>query len=87
VEARPFEPLLRGVLLTGGRPRYLQADISGRRGDDSTISLKPLWWPPTKICARYLGPYLSRRTGEELDVMPIDGPGRAYASTSPLRIA
>ena len=74
VEPRSFEPVLRGVLLTGGRPRYLRADISGRRGDDSTISLEPLWSPPTKLCARYLGPYLSRRTGEERDVMPVDVP-------------
>jgi sulfide:quinone oxidoreductase len=70
VEPQPLRPVLRGVLLTGGRPRYLQADISGCGGDDSTISLDPLWSPPNKLCARYLSPYLSGRSGEELDVMP-----------------
>jgi sulfide:quinone oxidoreductase len=72
-EPQPFHPILHAALLTGGRPRYLQADISGRDGDDSTISLDPLWWPPNKLCARYLGPYLSGRRGEELDVMPRRG--------------
>jgi sulfide:quinone oxidoreductase len=77
VEPLPFEPVLRAVLLTGGRPRYLQADVSGRRGDDSAISPDPLWWPPTKLCARYLAPYLSRRSGEERDVMPRDLAGQS----------
>lgn len=58
------------VLLTGGPPRYLQADISGRSGDDSTISGEALWWPPNKLAGRYLAPYLSRQVGERLDVMP-----------------
>ena len=35
---QPFRPVLRGVLLTGGPPRYLRADISGKAGDDSEIS-------------------------------------------------
>jgi sulfide:quinone oxidoreductase len=70
IDPRPFRPVLRGVLLTGGAPRYLRADISGRAGDDSTISPEPLWWPPTKLSGRYLAPYLSRQTGEAADVMP-----------------
>ena len=73
VEPQPFRPVLRAALLTGGRPRYLQADISGSGDDDSTISVDPLWWPPNKLCARYLGAYLSGRRGEELDVMPRRG--------------
>ncbi len=38
VEPRPFRPILRGLLLTGGPARYLRSDISGRAGDDSVIS-------------------------------------------------
>ena len=49
IDPQPFRPILRGVLLTGGPPRYLQADISGRSGDDSTISGEALWWPPDKL--------------------------------------
>jgi sulfide:quinone oxidoreductase len=70
VEPKPFRPVLRGVLLTGGPARYLRADISGGAGDDSTMSEEPLWWPPNKLCGRYLAPYLSSRTGEAADVMP-----------------
>jgi sulfide:quinone oxidoreductase len=73
VEPQPFRPVLRGVLLTGGPARYLRADISGAAGDDSTISGQALWWPPNKIAARYLAPYLSRQTGDAADVhLPAD---------------
>jgi sulfide:quinone oxidoreductase len=68
VDPQPFRPVLRGVLLTGGSPRYLRADISGTAGDDSTVSAQALWWPPNKIAARYLAPYLSRQTGDAADV-------------------
>jgi sulfide:quinone oxidoreductase len=70
LDPQPFRPVLRGVLLTGAGACYLRADISGCAGDDSTISGEPLWWPPNKLCGRYLAPYLSRQTGEAADVMP-----------------
>ena len=70
IDPQPFRPVLRGVLLTGGRPRYLRADISGRAGDDSTVSQRPLWSPPNKLAGRYLAPYLSRQVDEAADVMP-----------------
>jgi sulfide:quinone oxidoreductase len=70
VDPQPFRPVLRGLLLTGGAPRYLRADLSGGAGDDFTISSSPLWWPPDKLAGRYLGPYLSSQSGEALDVMP-----------------
>jgi sulfide:quinone oxidoreductase len=73
VDPQPFRPVLRGTLLTGGPARYLRADISGRTGDDSIMSAEALWWPPNKLCGRYLAPYLSSRTGEAADVMPQDG--------------
>jgi sulfide:quinone oxidoreductase len=72
LEPRPFRPILRGVLLTGGPARYLRADISGDTGDDSIISSTPLWWPPDKLAGRYLAPYLSRQAGDAADVMPQD---------------
>lgn len=69
IEPQPFRPILRGLLLTGGPPRYLRADISGGAGHDSTISGTALWWPPNKIAGRYLAPYLSSRVGDAADVM------------------
>jgi sulfide:quinone oxidoreductase len=75
IDPQPFRPVLRGVLLTGGAPRYLRADISGGAGDDSIISREALWWPPNKLAGRYLAPYLSSRFGEAADVMPQDAHG------------
>jgi sulfide:quinone oxidoreductase len=56
VTPAPFRPVLRGVLLTGGQPRYLEGARDGHEGAAST---RPLWWPPAKIAGRYLAPYLS----------------------------
>jgi sulfide:quinone oxidoreductase len=70
VEPQPFRPILRGLLLTGGRERYLRADISGGGGDDSTMTNEALWWPPNKLSGRYLAPYLSAQVGSAADVMP-----------------
>lgn len=56
-----FAPEIQGILLTGGTPRYLSARITGGVGFSSEISETPSWSPPSKINARYLAPYLSRK--------------------------
>lgn len=61
VVPRPFDPVLRGLLLTGGAPRYLRAEIVGGRGEASEAATSALWWPPSKIAGRYLAPYLAAR--------------------------
>lgn len=63
VTPRPFDPILRGLLLTGSRPVYLRADLGGGRGETSTADGQALWWPPAKIAARYLAPYLAEHAG------------------------
>lgn len=68
VNPRSFHPLLRGVLLTGGRHDICERTCGGA-GDDSTISEQALWWPPAKIAGRYLASYLSRQVGDAADVM------------------
>jgi len=61
VTPQPFRPQLRAKLLTGGRPTFLSEMIVGGGGaGTSTASEEPPWWPPTKIAAKYLGPYLER---------------------------
>jgi sulfide:quinone oxidoreductase len=60
VEPQRFQPVIHGMLLTGGRPRYLSARITGGHGFSSEISDTPTWSPPSKIVARYLAPYLER---------------------------
>jgi sulfide:quinone oxidoreductase len=57
VTPAPFSPVLRGVLLTGQGPRYLEGTLGGRAGSGAA-SARPLWWPPAKIAGHYLGPYL-----------------------------
>jgi sulfide:quinone oxidoreductase len=56
-----FRPVIRGMLLTGGEPRYLTAQITGGAGFSSTVSTDCPWSPPSKIAAQYLAPYLADR--------------------------
>jgi len=53
-----YAPSLKGLLLTGDEPRYLQAHPAGGHGTPSAISTEPLWWPGGKIAAPHLGSYL-----------------------------
>ncbi len=66
VKPSPFQPMLRGMLLTGIAPAYLRAAVTGELADPGEFAANPLWWPPTKIAGRYLGPYLAgtARAGE-----------------------
>jgi sulfide:quinone oxidoreductase len=63
VTPRPFEPVLRGLLLTGSVPLYARSELTGGRGATSRADTEALWWPPGKIAARYLGPYLAEFSG------------------------
>jgi sulfide:quinone oxidoreductase len=59
----PIDLVLRGELLTGAAPRFLRARLpgGGEEHDDGQVSGEPLWWPPAKIAARELAPYLAGR--------------------------
>jgi|SRR5215211_7811669 len=59
VRPRPFDPVLRGLLLTGDIPRYMRAEVGGGHGEHWPVSEHALWWPPTKVAGRYLSPYLA----------------------------
>ena len=65
LEPQPFRPLLRGLLLTGGQPRYLRREITGGFGETSFVAEEPLWWPPAKIVGHYLAPFLGSLAGVE----------------------
>jgi len=54
-------PLLRAVLFTGNGPLYLRATITGGESVVSSASRHCPWWPPHKVAARYLAPYLADR--------------------------
>jgi sulfide:quinone oxidoreductase len=83
-DARPFHPVLRGLLLTGGAPLYLRAEL-GPAGEvrDRTgtgtlpaamageASSRALWWPPGKIAGRYLAPYLATARPVNVGAAPL----------------
>ncbi len=64
VEPGPFRPMLRGMLFTGDEPVYMRSGVPEVDPDVSGVWY-PLWWPPTKIAGRYLGPYLSEHGDED----------------------
>jgi sulfide:quinone oxidoreductase len=75
VTSKPFSPVLRGLLMTGGAPLYLRAEpqrlprlatvaveatpLRRTVRDASAAASQPLWWPPAKIAGRYLSPFLA----------------------------
>jgi sulfide:quinone oxidoreductase len=58
VTPEPFHPVILGMLLTGDKPLYLMAKITGGHGFSSELIDTPSWSPPSKIAAKYLAPYL-----------------------------
>jgi len=58
VEALPFRPVIRGMLLTGRAPTWLRASIADGRAADSVTAGNALWWPPSKIAGKRLAPAL-----------------------------
>jgi sulfide:quinone oxidoreductase len=57
-EPPPFEPILEGVLLTGGTPRYLRNQPTGVDGERSVFTELPRDHRTPKIAARYLTPHM-----------------------------
>ncbi len=78
VVAQPFRPVLRGLLLTGGAPLYLRAQLGAggtgitRRLPVTSISRRALWWPPSKVAGRYLAPLLATARPPVLAASPLE---------------
>lgn len=65
VEARPFDPVLHGVLWTGGRPRYLYGRPCEDHGGASGFSERlPDSISIDKLSARYLAPLIDRLSAD-----------------------
>jgi sulfide:quinone oxidoreductase len=58
IEPQRFRPELHAVLLTGGRPLLLSADVDGGTITNSRIAELATGRAPAKITSRYLTPYL-----------------------------
>ena len=63
VPIEAFQPVLRGMLVTGGAPDFLR---SSRTDPDADVAAggRGLWSPSTKVAATYLGPYVARALGQ-----------------------
>jgi sulfide:quinone oxidoreductase len=74
-----FRPVLQGMLLTGGEPRYLRRELGDMPEHEPVASHEPLWWPPAKIVGRHLAPFLASLTGAEPPPLPDDSVPGAVA--------
>jgi sulfide:quinone oxidoreductase len=57
---RPYRPVLRGLMRTVSGPRYLRAEPPGG-AVSAVVSDEPLWWPASKVAARWLTAWLAAR--------------------------
>jgi sulfide:quinone oxidoreductase len=80
--ARPFRPVLRAMLLTGGAPLYLRTVVGE---PDGTIGRRPLWWPPAKLAGRYLAPLMATARPPSVTAAPLEDIGAIRHPSSPWR--
>lgn len=84
VEARRYDPILRGILWTGNEPRYLYGRLSDDGDGVSGFSARPEGpMAGGKIRARYLTPLVDRLSVES--DRPDDGAGSAVVAHMPPR--
>jgi sulfide:quinone oxidoreductase len=86
----PFRPVMRGLLLTGGAPLYLRAQLAGDEAPTARVlrgevSSRALWWPPGKVAGRYLAPYLGTARPVDLGGEPLHDRTPSAASPAPDR--
>jgi sulfide:quinone oxidoreductase len=58
IEPTPLVATIHGILIGGGEPLYMRAQVTGSVGTHGKVSGQPFWAPASKVYARYLGPYL-----------------------------
>lgn len=64
VPVQAFKPVLRAALITGEAPDFFRSALSDR-GEGVATAGRALWWPPTKVAGKHLGPYIARMLGED----------------------
>lgn len=69
---RPYRPVMRALLRTAHGPRYLRAEPPGG-AIAAEVSEQCPWWPPSKVAARWLTPWLAAR---DLEGRPMPAPRR-----------
>jgi hypothetical protein len=71
VPIEAFQPVLRAALITGEAPDFFRSPMSDRAGGVA-VAGRALWWPPTKVAGKYLGPYIARTLGEDFGEELVD---------------
>jgi sulfide:quinone oxidoreductase len=66
IEPQPFDPVLRGQLLTGADSLHMRHGLSGGQGE-GVASADYLWWPPQKVGGRYLSAWLGHTAPGDLE--------------------
>lgn len=69
VDPQPFQPVLRGAILTEWGPRYMRNRIGDN--DPGTAARSSLWWPPAKVAGKYLAPWLAATAGYRTGSRPL----------------
>jgi sulfide:quinone oxidoreductase len=71
VPLETFQPVLRGILVTGEVPDFFRSSIAAPEAGVATAG-RPLWWPPSKVAGRYLGPYLAHAQNPSKELVDRD---------------
>ena len=66
LEPQPFDPVLRGQLLTGAESLHMRHGLAGGQGE-GLASADYLWWPPQKVGGRYLSGWLGHSAPADLE--------------------
>ena len=66
LDPEPFEPVLRGQLITGAESLHMKHGLTGGQGEGQA-SLDYLWWPPQKVGGRYLAAWLGHTAPTDLE--------------------
>jgi sulfide:quinone oxidoreductase len=90
VDEGAFDPLLRGLLIAGGRSWFMRRRLDGQ--DTGEITTTPLWSPPRKIAGERLAPFLDALDAER-HASPVGRPlqpatmqARAAMTRDPIRV-
>jgi sulfide:quinone oxidoreductase len=85
VPVEAFQPVLRGMLITGRTPDFFRASVSAPDAGVADQG-RPLWWPPVKVAGRYLGPYLAHARNPTTELVDRDpSPGSPDDTADPER--
>lgn len=67
-----LQPVLRGLLLTGEKQRFLRRDTHEPDAAGEARE-RPLWWPAVKLAGKHLAPYLKAQgVTPERDTTPVE---------------